>query len=55
MKAAVLYETGGPEVLKIEEMPMPQPGPTQVLVKVAAAGICGHDHADRMGITHTGN
>ena len=32
---------------------MPRPGPTQVLVKVAAAGICGHDHADRTGITHT--
>ena len=53
MKAAVLYETGGPEVLKIEEMPMPRPGPTQVLVKVAAAGMCGHDHADRTGITRT--
>ena len=53
MKAAVLYETGGPEALKIEEIPVPQPGPTQVLINVAAAGICGHDHADRTGITRT--
>jgi acryloyl-coenzyme A reductase len=53
VKAVVLYETGGPEALKMEEMPVPQPGPTQVLVKVAAAGMCGHDQSDRVGITHT--
>lgn len=52
MKAAVLYKTGGPEALEIERMPMPKPGPNQVLVKVAAAGLCGHDQSDRMGITH---
>lgn len=51
MKAAVLHETGGPEVLQIEDLPVPRPGPTQVLVKVAACGLCGHDQADRMGLT----
>ncbi len=51
MKAAVLYETGGPEIFKLEEVPVPKPGPTQLLMKVAGAGMCGHDQADRMGLT----
>ena len=51
MKATRLYEQGAPENLKIEEVPMPEPGPNQVLVKVAAVGICGHDQSDRNGLT----
>jgi len=51
MKAARLYETGGPEVVKIEEVPDPTPGRNQVVVKVAAVGICGHDQSDRQGLT----
>jgi len=30
---------GGPEVLVLEEVPRPEPGPTEVLVRVAAAGV----------------
>ncbi|HWQ00867.1 MAG TPA: NADP-dependent oxidoreductase [Gaiellaceae bacterium] len=30
---------GGPEVLVLEEVPTPEPGPTEVLVRVAAAGV----------------
>ena len=41
MKAAVVRELGKP--LVIEEVPMPQAGAGQVLVKVAAAGVCHTD------------
>ncbi|MCL4745111.1 MAG: alcohol dehydrogenase catalytic domain-containing protein, partial [Burkholderiaceae bacterium] len=41
MKAAVLYEVGAG--LRIEDMPVPRVGPSDVLVKVAAAGICHTD------------
>jgi D-arabinose 1-dehydrogenase-like Zn-dependent alcohol dehydrogenase len=51
MRAAVLHETGGPEVLRIEDVPAPRPGPAEILVQVAACGICGHDQADRSGLT----
>ena len=51
MKAVVLYETGGPEAFKVEDIPMPKLKPTEVLIKVAACGLCGHDQADRNGLT----
>jgi 6-hydroxycyclohex-1-ene-1-carbonyl-CoA dehydrogenase len=41
MKAAVFYEPGQP--LKIEEVPTPEPAPGEVLVKVAACGLCRTD------------
>jgi L-iditol 2-dehydrogenase len=40
MRAAVQQ---GPGELRLEERPMPQPGPGEVLVRVRAAGICGSD------------
>ncbi len=51
MKAAIFHELGGPEVMQLEEVDDPQPGPTQAVVQVAACGICGHDQADRQGLT----
>lgn len=33
------HALGGPEVLELEELPRPDPGPTEVLVHVAAAGV----------------
>ena len=39
MKAVRIHEHGGPEVLVYEEVPMPEPGPTQILVKIAAATV----------------
>src|SRR6202789_872817 len=39
MKAIQITETGGPEVLKLVELPIPQPGPGQVLIRVEATGV----------------
>lgn len=39
MKAIMLYEHGGPEVMRLEERPTPQPAPGEALVQVAAAGV----------------
>ena len=41
MMAAVVHEFGAP--LRIEEVPAPTPGPGQILVKVAACGVCHTD------------
>jgi NADPH:quinone reductase len=43
VRAVVLHEAGGPEVLRLEEVPDPQPGKGELLVRVEAAGI---NHAD---------
>jgi NADPH:quinone reductase len=39
MKAVRVYEFGGPEVLRLEDVPTPQSGPGQVLVRVHAVGV----------------
>src|SRR5580698_10407932 len=39
MKAIEITETGGPEVLTLAELPVPTPGPGQVLIKIAATGV----------------
>ena len=39
MKAIRVSEYGGPSVLKLEEVPTPQPGPNQVLVRILAVGV----------------
>ncbi len=39
MKAIRVHELGGPEVLRLEEVATPEPGPGQARVKVAAAGV----------------
>jgi len=41
MKAAVVHEFGKP--LKIEEVPIPTPGPGEVLIKIVANGVCHTD------------
>jgi NADPH2:quinone reductase len=43
MHAAVYYETGGPEVLRYEEVPDPEVRPGGLLVDVAAVGVQGGD------------
>ena len=39
MKALVITRFGGPEVLAVEQLPDPQPGPDEVLVRVEAGGL----------------
>ncbi len=39
MRAIRVHEFGGPEVLRLEELPDPQPGPNQVVIRVHAAGV----------------
>jgi len=50
MRAIQAREAGGPEVLELVELPDPTPGPGQVLVKVAAAGVNFVDTYKRGGI-----
>ncbi len=39
MKAIVVQEFGGPEVLRVEDVPVPMPGRGEILVRVHAAGV----------------
>jgi NADPH:quinone reductase-like Zn-dependent oxidoreductase len=51
MKAIVVHEYGGPEVLKFEDHPDPVPGRGEVLVRVAAASVNPIDYKRRAGLT----
>jgi NADPH2:quinone reductase len=47
MRAVIPSGPGGPEVLRVEALPVPQPGKEQVLISVAWAGINPHDFGQR--------
>jgi NADPH:quinone reductase-like Zn-dependent oxidoreductase len=49
MRAIVQREFGGPEVLEVAEVEKPEPGPTEVLVRVRAAGVNPVDWKTRAG------
>jgi NADPH2:quinone reductase len=49
MNAVVIEGKGGPEVLQLREVPVPQPGAGDVLIKVAAAGVNRPDVLQRQG------
>jgi len=49
MKAAVYYETGGPEVFRYEDVADPACGPGEVLLRVEAVSIEGGDTLNRLG------
>jgi len=52
MKAVRFHEYGGIDVLRVEEVARPQPGPGQVLVEVRAAGIQPGEVMIREGARH---
>jgi NADPH:quinone reductase-like Zn-dependent oxidoreductase len=50
MKAIRIHEFGGPDVLKYEDVPVPQPGPGEIRIKVIAAGVNPVDWKIRKGL-----
>src|SRR5207244_9512513 len=50
MKAIQVKEPGGPEKLELVELPKPEPGPGQALVKIAASGVNFIDIYFRIGL-----
>src|SRR6266436_2247124 len=50
MKAVVIHEYGGPEVLKYEDVPRPEPQDNQLLIRVIAAGVNPVDGMIRSGL-----
>ena len=52
-KAAVIHEAGGPEVLKVESIPVPKPKHGEVLIRVKAFGLNRSEMFTRQG--HTPN
>ncbi len=50
MKAIVLREFGGPEVLKLEDCPRPAPAAGEVLVRIKCCGVCHLDLILRSGL-----
>ena len=53
MKAIRVQRTGGPEVMELTEMPVPQPKPTEAVVKVSVAGVNSIDGHFRDGTLRT--
>ncbi|HEX3492814.1 MAG TPA: zinc-binding dehydrogenase [Streptosporangiaceae bacterium] len=49
MRAIVMHQTGGPEVLRLEEVPVPEPGTGQILVRTEAIGINFFEVRSRSG------
>ncbi|MBB3763325.1 NAD(P)H-quinone oxidoreductase [Sphingomicrobium lutaoense] len=50
MRVVAIAQLGGPEMLRLEQRPLPSPGPEEVLIKVAAAGVNRPDILQRMGL-----
>ena len=53
MKAIRIHEFGGPEVMKYEDVPEPQPGPGEIRIKIIAAGVNPMDWKIRRGYIDT--
>ncbi len=50
MKAIEIAQSGGPEVLRLTERPLPKPRPDEVVIKVQAAGVNRPDIMQRLGL-----
>lgn len=49
MRAVALDRFGGPETLKVQTLPTPEPGPDEILIHVEAAGVGAWDPYEREG------
>src|ERR1035441_9898517 len=49
MKAIQIKQTGGPEVMELVDLPIPQPKPNEAVVKIQAAGVNFIDIYNRSG------
>jgi NADPH:quinone reductase-like Zn-dependent oxidoreductase len=49
VKAARIHSFGPPDVVVVEDVPLPSPGPNEVLVRVMAAGVAPWDAIIREG------
>ncbi|MCC6699411.1 MAG: NADPH:quinone oxidoreductase family protein [Candidatus Hydrogenedentes bacterium] len=54
MKTVVVTRFGGPEVLEVRDVPIPEPGPGQVRIKVHASGLNYADIMQREGLYPNG-
>ena len=50
MRAVRIHGFGGPEVMRVDELPLPEPGPREVLVRLAAASVNPIDWKMREGL-----
>lgn len=48
MKAVVITRFGGPEVLEIEDVPEPRPGPDEILVRVRSSALLPRSNGKRL-------
>jgi NADPH:quinone reductase-like Zn-dependent oxidoreductase len=53
MRAARIHEYGGPDVIRVEDIPQPLPGPGEVLIRVAATSLNPTEAALRSGLLAT--
>ena len=51
MRAIRVHATGGPDVLRLEDVPTPAPGPGEILIRHAAVGLNFIDIYQRDGFT----
>jgi putative PIG3 family NAD(P)H quinone oxidoreductase len=50
MDAVAIVQPGGPDMLQVEERPVPHPGEDEILIEVAAAGVNRPDVLQRLGL-----
>jgi len=50
MKAIRIHRTGGPEVLQVEDLAIPEPGPGEILIRHEAIGLNFIDTYHRSGL-----